>query len=361
MNKHIKLVVSVLFVVIIILAIGITRFYVNISTDTSNGSADTEIIRKLDFDSNGNRIFEGENSLYGIVDSSDKVIVSPEWAELSFADSNICIAAKRIGNRLLTGCIDYEGNITVPFIFRNINKHETDGFIFYIAESDSNNSCVIYNSDFTPYFMRSWESSTFEDDTLTLKCNNNTFKYSCSSSGFICQQADVSGDVLGVPFNLNIYSRVLLSNLDCSMLSTISDETADYLEFAFTGETQLLDNLSVNGSAVGFTELFPEDRKIISKKLLSISDIFIYMEKSSSETQNYVVSVIANTEITYHDEESDEIKTIQGEYKAMIRFSQSIFGLTAIYGGFVKPAPDYPLSDSNSDVTIQEDSVSTAT
>lgn len=349
MNKHIRLVVSVLFIVIILLAIGLTRFYFDVSKNTGSSSDSIEIIRKLSIDENGNRVFEGGSSLYGVVDENDKVIVAPEWIELDFAGNNFCTASKRIGGRLLTGCINYEGNITVPFIYRNINKYESNGFVFYTAETDSDGSCVIYDAKFNPIFMRSWDSCSIDSNELCLVCGTSTFTYNYGENGLICTRADVSGQAFDTDFQLNVYSRVLLTRLDCSMLGKICNDVSAYLEFAFTNDTESLNSISPVGNFSGFTPLFPEDQKITSKELLGISDIFIYAEKTENNRQTYAVSIITDIEISYLDEEDDEIKTFQGEYKAVVRFSASSAGITAVSGGFVKPEPDYPLPSDEED------------
>ena len=56
MNKHTRLVVSVLFIVIIALAIAITRFYSGSEKITGSGSEHFTIERKLDIDGRGNRV-----------------------------------------------------------------------------------------------------------------------------------------------------------------------------------------------------------------------------------------------------------------------------------------------------------------
>ena len=74
------------------------------------------MISSIDSDSSGNRIFRENSGLFGIIDSNDRIIVAPEWLDLKFTDGNMCIAKQRIDGNLLIGCIDYEGNISVPFI-----------------------------------------------------------------------------------------------------------------------------------------------------------------------------------------------------------------------------------------------------
>lgn len=334
--------VSVLFVVIIILAIGITRFYFDVSKDTGSSSAPAEIIRKLDVDNSGNRIFEGNNSLYGVVDSGDKVIVAPEWTELSFASDGLCIAAKRIGGRMLTGCVDYEGNIVVPFIYRNIGRYESDGFVFYIAESDSDGSCVMYTENFTPYFMRSWDSCSVTEDELVLTSGDSIYTYSCGENGLLCTKADIAGQALGIDFRFNISSRLILSRLDCSELEKITENAASYLEYAFTGDPSFLTALNTDADSGTFTRLFPDDAKITSRKLTGISDIFIYTERLENGSYSYAVSIMTDTEIEYIDE-NEELCTLEDSYKAIVRFGSSANGITAVSGAFVQTEPDYPV------------------
>lgn len=339
MNKHTKLLVSVLFVVIIILAVGIARFYMSVSGNTGSSNETTQIIRKLDIDDSGNRIYEGEGSLYGVVDSNDRVIVAPEWAELSFADGSCCIASKRIGGRLLTGCIDYEGNIVVPFIYRNITPHESDGFVFYTAEADSDGSCVVYDSSFKPCFMEAWEDCSVTDEVLTLSDGSNSFTYTYGENGLVCSRADVTGQALGCGFTMNLYSRVLLSKLSCDMLENISDGVSDYLTFAYTGDRTALPS---SAQQPVLAMLFPEDSRIITRKLLGVSDIFIYSEKTEGNKKYYAVSVVADTEISYIGSD-DALKTLTDKYKAVIRFEISDYGkVTMMSGSFIKPEPDYP-------------------
>lgn len=345
--------VSVLFVVIIILAIGITRFYFDVSKDTGSSSAPAEIIRKLDVDSSGNRIFEGNNSLYGVVDSGDKVIVAPEWTELSFASDGLCIAAKRIGGRMLTGCVDYSGNIVVPFIYRNISRYESDSLVLYIAEADTDSSCVIYDENFTPYFMRSWDNCSFNGNQLILANGDSVYTYSCGENDLLCTKADIAGQALGIDFRFNISSRLILSKLDCPELEKITENAASYLEYAFTGDPSFLAALNADADSGAFTRLFPDDVKITSRKLTGISDIFIYTERSANGSYSYAVSIMADTEIEYIDE-NGELCDLEDSYKAIVRFASSAGGVTAASGAFVKTEPDYPVYEEPTDPYFPE-------
>ncbi len=340
MNKHTELLVSVLFVVIVILAVGITRFYLNVSQNTGSSNDSTEIVRKLDIDDEGNRIFEDSSGMYGIVDSRDRIIVAPEWPELSFADGKSCIASMRIGGRLLTGCINYDGNITIPFIYRNITRHKTEDFTFYIAESDSDASCTVYNENFTPCFLQSWDSAQVTGDEITLSRGSGIYTYTISETGFTCKKAVIDGQAGRTDFSLNVFSRVLLSKLGDADFEKIAAATGAYLEFAFSGDSSTLEKEDI-GSLAAFSRLFPSESCISRRVLNDITDIYIYSEKSETGTETYVVSVTVSADITYKNSYGSS-EDLSGEYKALIKFRDSDTGIHAVSGSFMEAAPEYP-------------------
>ena len=346
MNKHLRLVVSALFIVIILLAIGITQFYSNTEKSTSEGINSYEIINRLNSDNNGNRIFKDSNNLYGIIDSNDKVIVAPEWLELNFTKSNAyCIASMRINDRLLTGCIDYEGNVIIPFIYRNITPHTYGNFTFYTADADNDISYVLYDEQFVPIFSRSWDDCILKNDILTLASNLGTYSYSVTNSGLTLDSATINENTLDCKYTLNIGSDSMLANLTPTLLEKIGYTVSRYIEFAFTGSGEYLNNIKTVDRP-SFTQLFPDDKKILSKKLIEISRIYIYIINSDDDMPHYAVSIIADTEISYSDD-NGTAGTLIDEYRAVVEFcgtSENDFAV--ISGKFVLDEPIYPKINS---------------
>ena len=306
------------------------------------------MISSIDSDSSGNRIFRDNGGLFGIIDSNDRIIVAPEWLDLKFADGNICIAKQRIDGNLLSGCIDYEGNISVPFIYQNIEYHQEEEFSFYIAESANDNSHVIYDSRFVPCFSRAWESCNISDGEITLKTNNGTYEYAISKDGFRLKSAEVIGKTMERSYVIDISSRILLSKLSVSMIEKIAEDTEKYIEFAYTGNDEILSDITTGGRS-SFTQLFPDDHKILSKKLLNISEISIYSVRSEDNTPHYAVSVTADTKIEYSDEANGK-NTLKDEYTAVVEFSgYSENDLTAVSGSFTQEEPEYPQLEEESE------------
>ena len=306
------------------------------------------MISSIDSDSSGNRIFRDNSGLFGIIDSNDRIIVAPEWLDLKFADGNICIAKQRIDGNLLSGCIDYEGNISVPFIYQNIEYHQEKEFSFYIADSANDNSHVIYDSRFVPCFSRAWESCNISDGEITLKTNNGTYEYAISKDGFRLKSAEVIGKTMERSYVIDISSRILLSKLSVSMIEKIAEDTEKYIEFAYTGNDEILSDITTGGRS-SFTQLFTDDHKIFSKKLLNISEISIYSVRSDDNTPHYAVSVTADTKIEYSDEANGK-NTLKDEYTAVVEFSgYSENDLTAVSGSFTQEEPEYPQLEEESE------------
>ena len=345
MNKHMRLVASVLFIVIILLAIAITRFYSDTSQKTGGGNTQTDIVRRLSDDGNGNRIFEDSSGLYGVVDQNDNIIIPAEWLELSFTGSDLCMASKRIGGKLLTGCVDYDGNVAVPCIFRNITRHQSGNFVFYIADSDLDGTCVVYSENFVPCFPRSWTSCSLSGDSLTMTSSTGSYSYTVTDSGFSFDSAAINGEALGCSYKLDIFSKLMLQKLDIAMLEDMSSAVAHYLEFAYTGNGDYISAVRTGGRPV-FTTLFPEDKRIITKRLENISSVSIYSIRSEEEVPRYSIAVVADTELTYllePDKEDSKVGTIHDKYKAVIEFSgSSANDLVAISGNFTESSPEYP-------------------
>ena len=87
MNKHTRLIVSLLFIGIIVLAVAITRFYSRTEKSADSSKSQNGIVKRLNFDSSGNRAFKNGEGLVGIIDSSERIIVSPEWESIRFTNN----------------------------------------------------------------------------------------------------------------------------------------------------------------------------------------------------------------------------------------------------------------------------------
>ena len=341
MNKHTRLIVSVLFIGIIVLAVAITRFYSRTGKSAVSSGSQIIIEKKLGFDSSGNRAFQNNEGLVGIIDSSERVIVSPEWQSIKFTNSDKCIASKRIHGKELFGCIDYEGNIIIPFVYSNIEVAASAGRVLYIAQAADKKSSVVYNSDFVPCFSRAWDSCSYNNGDLTVTAGKGNYTYYVRNSDFIFKNAVLEDVCLDCPYSVNITA----SGLTLPMMEEISSTIGKYIKYAYSADSkEAKKNLAeIKGATADkFTTLFGDEERVTSRKLLGLSDISVISSESEDGVPHYTASVTADTRITYRNEENNP-KRLYGKYKAVIEFAGSNESdFRAVYASFVDTKPDYP-------------------
>lgn len=341
MNKHMKLLFSALFIIVIVLAVAITRFFSDTGSNNSEGGSQSVIAKKLGTDDSGNLLFQDASGKYGLADSSERVTVSPEWEQLSFTGSGLCIAETYIRGSKLSGCIDYEGNAVVPFIYDDMERHYLNGYVFYTARSHSDGSLVIYNEDFSPAFTRSWTDYEKGEDELILRTAAGTYTYSVSKNGFALKKAVLAGKADPASYELVVTSKLLLSKLSPSMLEVMAENAGRYIEYAFSEDESVIADIPHTDNSV-FTPLFPDDPQLISKRLRNVSDIFLYSTRSDDEIPHFAVAVTADTELSYNDD-IGRLCHMNEKYKAVIEFSGGSAGeLRALSGGFDVLSPEYP-------------------
>lgn len=354
MNKQTRLVVSFLFVVVIILAAAITHFYLSVPDNITKNSTQTEISRKGASDGDGNFIFTDTNGRYGLADSDNRILIPSEWTDMKFASGGRCIVARGIGNSKLFGCADYDGNLVVPLIYSSISKFSVGNRAFYAAESSSDGRYVLYDNNFEPYFRRTWSSCSMQQNNLLLSDEGGKYTFSDSNDGLLFIRAEYDGEVEGCPYSVEINSRVMLSKLTVPMIEKMTGITEKYIEYAFTGNDDLMSSIT-KGSRAGFEQIFPDDHRLLSKKLIGIEDVHIYSVRSDGSTPCYEVAFKADTEIAYTDEDGEK-KTLRDRFKAAVEFSvSSESDVKATSGSFEKKEPDYPEPEKKEEKSSKTD------
>ncbi len=347
MTKHMRLIVSVLFIVIIVLAVAITRFYSNTSQSTELSGTQPAVEKKLGSDNSGNHIFMDNAGLYGIIDSNERVIVYPEWQEIKFTSSDLCIASKQIRGKKLFGCIDYEGNISIPFVYSDIKDINLSGRTFYVASSSDDSTYVIYDQNFNPCFSRVWTSYKEDENDLVLTSENGVYRYSVTANDIIFRNAAVKGKTMNHSYELEVTNKNLLSKLSISSLEKMSRAVDKYIEYAFKGDSSLLLDINADQSAV-FLTLFPEDHAVTSKTLMALNDVSVYSVISDDGLEHYKVYITADIS-TNSKMVDNKIQYLRGDYKAVMEFVYDPEkGLRVLSGDFIPNKLSYPAKTTES-------------
>lgn len=325
MSKHLKIFVSVLFIVIIILSVCITRFYFDVSKDTGKNISTPVIYSRTEKSVNGLYIFKSESGLLGVSDENSNIILEPQWNTIEIENENsFIVSSDSFGSENLYGCVDSEGNVKVPFIYSGFEKFGTQNMTFYVGQVAGDSSCIVYNNSFNPCFNRVWQSYEISGNKIKLCYDENTYSYFAGDDGISLKSAVVKNKAMSKKYSVNINSRVLLSKLDYRNLEKISDCISAYLNYAFTENNSYIDEYIIPERSQEYRVFFSEYPELVSKKLRAVKDISVYQEKLSDGSQYITASVKISAGISYIiDSQNFELTD---NYHAVLRFQEKEFG-----------------------------------
>lgn len=353
MNKYIKLLVSVLFIFIIMLTFGLTRFYFDVSKNTGTFEEPVEIIKYIASDDSGNKIFQSDNNLLGVIGSNDRIIVSPQWNSLKFAENGLCIATRSINSRMLTGCIDYEENVVVPFVYEKIETLNAENEVFYLAKVKSDGKYVLYNKYFQPQINETWDSVKAEDKEIEFLSNENTYIYSLTDSGPVFKKAVVYEHTQDTDLCLTLSSKLMLSKLSPKMLEIALKNFGAYVSYAFKGDFNQVTKTADNPNQAAFMLFEPQSSVYFGASPKKVSNIAVYNLKSSDGTQYLWVSAKVTVNVGYN--EGDEIRETERDYVLRTKFRYNNSTISMIAGNiddmtFIPDPPAEETTVENGDI-----------
>lgn len=349
MNKRTRLIVSLLFVVLIILAAAITRFYLDGENNPVMNAGNENAEKVSSVNADGYSIFSTDKGVYGISESG-RILAAAEWNSLEFAGDGLCIASKKVNGRQKYGCIDFDGNIAVPLIYSRIEKKSAADKTFYCGYVE-NDEIVLYDEGFNPCFTNGWKSCTFNGNEIRLESEKGSYLYNVGDKGLLFGSANFSDEISGKPVELNIYSRVLLSKLTPAMIEKMTEFTDCYISYAFGGDEA--DFKATGADVWQFGKPFAEAPEILEQSLEAVPELHIYSVGTEDGVALYDVSVSADVNIEYTAED-DTVQALDTQVKAAVRFRGNYeTDLEAVSGSFEPRTPDYPQEETTVEATTQ--------
>ncbi|WP_295218107.1 WG repeat-containing protein [Ruminococcus sp.] len=218
MNKHAKLVVGFLVVVLVVLVIATISFSVDISknSEASQSSGSDTVINP-----NGNEIIQYENHLYGVADAAGNTLIEPEWEQLHFIGTEYLAAAKETAEGRRIGVLDLDGNVVAPFVYTDVHALTPS---YYLASFADSEQVVLYDSGFRPVDAAVWDSYSWESQLLTLTKGEDVFLFTLEDDALILTRADIVRTSEEVSFTVS------WNGVDAALLSPVQwSKTADQM------------------------------------------------------------------------------------------------------------------------------------
>ena len=230
-----------LFIVVIVLCVILTRFYFDVTKNTESSVQNNrvqEIVRKF-----GERqVFESENGNYGVLDKDGTVLIEPDWLNILTITENLILVSDYINAEELIGGIDEEENVILPFVFNSMKKLEDGYWLGTVAEDGRK---ILYNRNFQPVFPEAFDEIQYQAHHLTLKNQTECFDYEYTENPPIFRRAELSCNISGnIWLNWKIANQVYLSELSKEDLRQINKIVSAYLQMLKTNDFQNLENMT---------------------------------------------------------------------------------------------------------------------
>lgn len=325
MSNQAKFLVSLLFIAIIILCTGLTRFYFDATKNTYQTEEQDTVSKVIKKYENGMRSFESKNGLYGLLDSEGAVIIEPEWLEILTVTDRMALVSRKIQGQELIGGVDFEENIILPFAFTSMEQITDRYYIGNVAEDAS---CIIYNQKFEPMFQSSWEKADYRNDLLLLEKDGCRFSYYLAEETPIFRKAQMECPIGNKKLTWNISNRIYLSTLRPEDYIRINSCVAAYMDM-------LLNNRFEQLSSVSSSEYMSGLRKSDLFKGMIFDDItsFSFMAESGEE-KLYKFSF----SILYHKDPTIQKETTETDNELEIVENYDLEGMALVKLYFKKNA-----------------------
>ena len=230
-----------LFIVVIILCVVLTRFYFDVTKNTTVQSHDSRVqsvVKRF----GKIQVFRSVNGNYGLLDTDGTVLIEPDWLEILDVTEDLVLISDRINNQMLIGGIDYEENIVLPFVFRSMEKLGED---YYLGIVSADSRCIIYDKHYQSVFQESFDSVSYENKLLTLNNPSDTLYYDMSEQPPVFRRAEFSCEITDtLTLNWKIANQVYLSELTKDDLRRINRIVSAYMQMIQNQDFRNIDDLT---------------------------------------------------------------------------------------------------------------------
>ncbi|MCI5844890.1 MAG: hypothetical protein MRZ94_03835 [Oscillospiraceae bacterium] len=183
-----------LFVILLCLILFFTAAVIRFYSRRTNAPAEQEKTPYADTQTKEScSIFQDETTgLYGLADADDRVIAAAEWKKLYFIGDNGVAAVKQIGSELVTGVLDQEGNVIVPFVYQDLSYVNEEIIVGWLLHEDL---YFLYDRSFHDLTPCAWNAYILKDSLLTLQRGTDTFVYQQTEDGIALCSFDLQRSI----------------------------------------------------------------------------------------------------------------------------------------------------------------------
>lgn len=250
MSDRAKLLISILFIAAIVLTIGLTRFYFDVTKNNGTTGSDDEI-ESVMREFGEMQVFRNPGGYCGVINAEGAVVIEPEWMEILDITPDVVLVSRRVGSDLLIGGIDYEENIVLPFVYSEF-RDLGGGYKAGIVAADK--TCIIYDSGYRMAFPTGYDAASCEKGCLVLQVENGSFWYDAESAKPVLRRAEL-GTLIGTrTLSWRLSNQVYLADLSEQDLLRISRCVTAYTGMLLADDFSALGTLTTSDYLSGLSK-----------------------------------------------------------------------------------------------------------
>lgn len=294
MNRHSKIIVILLLLVLISLGTAIVMFHISVGKDVRITEKSPSVPEMTDSRSSVD-VFKDKNGLFGLKDSGGTIILEPEWTELESFDANFFRAKLITRSGSFYGVIDRNGNITVPFVYSEIKKISEN---VYAASLNDTEEYLFYSKNFTLLLPTSADNYYLMDTELCIVKGEDKFTYE-QGEDLSLIKAEIPRFKRPITLGITIEDTAILSVVNSSQLSDIGDKAIAFLDMLRRNKTVDLSEIT---DSVSYADIISTVKTEHDWKGKLSDDTYVY---SAVSEDNNELKIYLETELIIQNEESD--------------------------------------------------------
>lgn len=240
MSSQVKCFISMLFIVMIVFCIILTRFYFDITKNTENSIRDNKIdcvVKNF----GEMQVFKSVNGYYGLMNDEYSVVIEPEWLEILDVTPEMALVSGNMHQDVLIGGVDYEENIVLPFVFSAMEKLG-DGYHLGTVQKD--NRYIIFDKNYEPVFQKSFDNVIYHNKLFALSSENCIYYYDMSGDNPVLRSAELQCNIGELVLTWKTSNQVYLSELHAEDLRSMNCHVAEYMQMLLTDDFSGLEQIS---------------------------------------------------------------------------------------------------------------------
>lgn len=295
MNRHSKIILILLLIILISLGTAIVMFHINVGKDVRSSDKNilvsdmTEKYFSVD-------IFKDKNGLFGLKDSGGTIILEPEWTELEPFGTDFFRAKLMARAGSPYGIIDTNGNIIVPFVYSDIKKLSD---YIYVASLKNTEEYLFYNKNFDLLLPTTADNYYFIDTNLCIVKGEDEFVYKQGDELSLIK-AEIPRFKRPIDLSLTIEDPFILLTMSNSQLSDFGDKTVIFLDMLRRNKTDKVSEIIDSSSIVDINSVLKTE---LGWKGKLSENIYVYA--SVQENESDVVIYLETELIIPNEEETD--------------------------------------------------------